>query len=166
MKIAKAELIFHIVSSTKDNHVITIGDAVGSFLDNRCLTTLNPSLLGLFYEHSSLPSSEPKTGLTNGSSPIAFLVLVPFITSMVTAAVEFGYITYKSGMPLIGSPILVTSAAYHPQEESNDNSVISDHKLQWSAIGGGEYDEFEHCAFSSREVKPSSRDRYTTEHVS
>jgi hypothetical protein len=73
---------------------------------------------------------------------------------MVVAAVGFGYIPYKTGMPLAGSSSLAISAACHPEENSGTREdALSRQELQWGVVSTS-LDGVGHCAFSSKEVGP------------
>ncbi|KAF2626657.1 hypothetical protein BU25DRAFT_411632 [Macroventuria anomochaeta] len=89
-----------------------------------------------------------------GYSPIAMLVVIILGVFMVAAVVSFGYIPYKTGMPLAGSCSLAISAACHPAQypEAKDGA-LSEQKVQWGVVSTG-VDGIGHCAFSSNEVEP------------
>jgi hypothetical protein len=72
---------------------------------------------------------------TCGYSPIAMLAVVILGMFMVVAAIAFGHLPYKRGMPLVGSCSLAISAACHPGQhgEAGDAS-LSKQKLQWGVI--------------------------------
>jgi hypothetical protein len=92
--------------------------------------------------------------LTCGYSPIAMLAVLIVGFFMVVAAVGFGYIPYKTGMPLAGSSSLAISAAYHPEENSGTGEdALSRQELQWGVVRTS-LDGVGHCAFSSKEVGP------------
>jgi hypothetical protein len=92
--------------------------------------------------------------LTCGYSPIAMLAVIIVGFFMVVAAVGFGYIPYKTGMPLAGSSSLAISAACHPEENlGTGEDALSRQKLQWGVVSTG-LDGVGHCAFSSKEVGP------------
>lgn len=89
-----------------------------------------------------------------GYSPIAMLMVVLLGIFMVATVVGFGYIPYKSGMPLAGSCSLAISAACHPEKDTEDDSVsLSEQKLQWGVVSTSN-DGIGHCAFTSKEVGP------------
>lgn len=89
-----------------------------------------------------------------GYSPIAMLVVVLLATAMVATVIGFGYIPYKSGMPLAGSCSLAISAACHPNEDTKgDTFTMSEEKLQWGVISTSA-DGIEHCAFANKDVGP------------
>ncbi|KAF3053972.1 hypothetical protein E8E11_001275 [Didymella keratinophila] len=89
-----------------------------------------------------------------GYSPIAMLVVVLLGVFMVATLVGFGYIPYKSSMPLAGSCSLAISAACHPDEATKgDTFAMSEEKLQWGVVGTSA-DGIGHCAFSSKDVGP------------
>jgi hypothetical protein len=91
---------------------------------------------------------------TCGYSPIAILAVLIVGLFTVVAAVGFGYIHYKTGMPLAGSSSLAISAACHPEENSGTGEdALSRQKLQWGVVSTG-LDGVGHCAFSSKEVGP------------
>lgn len=97
-----------------------------------------------------------------GYSPIAMLVVILLAIVMVATVIGFGYIPYKSGMPLAGSCSLAISAACHPDEEAKGkNSAIHEEKLQWGVVGTSA-DEIGHCSFSSTEVGPLVEGRMYT----
>jgi hypothetical protein len=92
--------------------------------------------------------------LTCGYSPIAMLAVLIVGFFMLVAAVGFGYIPYKTGMPLAGSSSLAISAACHPEEDpGTGEDALSRQKLQWGVVSTGT-DGVGHCAFSSKEVGP------------
>jgi hypothetical protein len=92
--------------------------------------------------------------LTCGYSPIAMLAVIIVGFFMVVAAVGFGYIPYKTGMPLAGSSSLAISATCHPEEDpGTGEDALSRQKLQWGVVSTG-LDGVGHCAFSSKEVGP------------
>jgi hypothetical protein len=87
-----------------------------------------------------------------GYSPIAMLVVVLLAAAMVATVVGFGYIPYKSGMPLAGSCSLAISAACHPDEDiKGEGFALSEEKLQWG-VTSTSTDGIGHCAFTSKEV--------------
>ncbi|KAF1928320.1 uncharacterized protein M421DRAFT_63465 [Didymella exigua CBS 183.55] len=101
-----------------------------------------------------------RTGVYNdsriscGYSPVAMLVVVVLGIFMVATVVGFGYIPYRSGMPLAGSCSLAISAACHPDEDTKgESTTTSEEKLQWG-VASTSTDGIGHCAFSSREVGP------------
>jgi hypothetical protein len=90
--------------------------------------------------------------LTCGYSPITMLAVIIVGFFMVVAAVGFGYIPYKTGMPLAGSSSLAISAACHPEQNSGTGEdALSRQKLQWGVVSTGT-DGVGHCAFSNKEV--------------
>jgi hypothetical protein len=102
------------------------------------------SLNGVFYYFSN----------TCGYSPIAMLAVVLLAIFMVATVLGFGYVPYKSGMPLAGSCSLAISAACHPDEDSKSETTnMSEEALQWGVVGTNA-DGIGHCAFSSKEVGP------------
>jgi hypothetical protein len=91
---------------------------------------------------------------TCGYSPIAMLTVLIVGLFMLVAVVGFGYIHYKTRMPLAGSSSLAISAACHPEEDSGKGEhALSRQKLQWGVVSIG-LDGVGHCAFSSTEVGP------------
>jgi hypothetical protein len=91
---------------------------------------------------------------TCGYSPIAILVVLVVELVMLVSVVGFGYIPYKTGMPLVGSSSLAISAACHPEENpGTGEDALSRQELQWGVVSTG-LDGVGHCAFSSKEVGP------------
>ena len=89
-----------------------------------------------------------------GYSPIAMLAVIILAAIMVVALIGFGYIPYKSKMPLAASCSLAISAACHPQEQSGpEGGALSEQKLQWGVVSVDQ-EGIGHCAFSSKEVGP------------
>ena len=99
-------------------------------------------------------SASPITPITKtcGYSPIAMLLAVIVGSLMVIALVGFGYIPYRSGMPLAGSCSLAISATCHPVQQSKaKDCTLSEEKLQWGVVSTSP-DGIGHCAFSSVRV--------------
>jgi hypothetical protein len=94
-------------------------------------------------------------GLTTcGYSPIAMLAVLIVGLLMLLVLLGFGYIPYKTGMPLAGSSSLAISAACHPEEDpGTGEDALSRQKLQWGVVSTG-LNGVGHCAFSSKEVGP------------
>jgi hypothetical protein len=89
-----------------------------------------------------------------GYSPPAIISVIILGSLMVISILAFGYIPYRSGMPIAGSCSMAISAACQSveQHESSGNK-ISEKKLQWGVVSIGP-DGIGHCAFSKNEVEP------------
>jgi hypothetical protein len=96
-----------------------------------------------------------RDGLTTcGYSPIAILAVLVVGILMLAAVVGFGYIPYKTRMPLAGTSSLAISAACHPEEHLGTEEIaLSTQKLQWGVVSTS-LEDIRHCAFSDKEVGP------------
>lgn len=90
-----------------------------------------------------------------GYSPIAILTALIMAVCMLLAAVGFGYLPYRRGMPLAGSYSRAISAACHPSKTDDSCSDVPcwEQKLRWGVCETGE-DGVGLCAFSSEDVEP------------
>lgn len=87
-----------------------------------------------------------------GYSPIAIVSVVVLAAIMVIAAIGFGYVPYKPGMPLAGSCSAAISAACHNEEwDEVDGAVAARERLKWGVVGVGP-DGVGHCALSTKGV--------------
>jgi hypothetical protein len=95
---------------------------------------------------------------TCGYSPVAMLTVIILGFLMLVGIVGFGFLPYKQGMPLAGSCSLAISAACHPGQHLEDDTVLSEQELQWGVVSTGA-DGVGHCAYSSKEVGPLVKGR-------
>ena len=111
------------------------------------------------FGHAVPYSSPPEGTRTCGYSPVAMVSAVILGVFMLAAVVGFGYIPYKSGMPLAASSSLAISAACHPDRDSEiEDIALSEQKLQWGVVSTNE-EGIGHCAFSNKEVGPLVKGR-------
>ena len=91
---------------------------------------------------------------TCGYSLVAIFFVLIIIIIIVWFIAMIGCLTFKPGMPLIGSCSAAISAACHPPEDDKDASKLP---VKWGVVGHKTVDStgrmVGHCTFTSFKVK-------------
>jgi hypothetical protein len=100
------------------------------------------------------PPSEISRERTCGYSPLAMLAVIVLGVAMIIAVYGFGFLSYKTGIPLVGSCSVAIGSACHPKRtEGAGDTPVSEQKLQFGVVEMRD-DGVGRCSFSSEEVWP------------
>ncbi|CAN9276692.1 unnamed protein product [Alternaria alternata] len=154
LNFVKAGVMFYVAFLVRDEPLMTMGDAVASFLERPDPTSKNRP-------GDNDPYNSRFFGYqTVGFSPPAIIAVLVCGGLMTISIVVLGHIPYRRGMPVAGSSSMAISAACHlttAEDEANEGTASSE-KLQWGVVARADNGPG-HCAFSPRLVEAPVKGR-------